>query len=106
MYRSITFHVEQLLSRFERQRYFNLKQNQMNKILRIIQIYLKRQDKKTSLKKREEKVNAIVKSIMVDKTPKQAIQMLSEVVGLFDSKLYEQLKVSLESVEVINNYKK
>lgn len=70
-----------------------------------IKAYLKLKDIETAKKKRAEKINAIVKGLLVDKSPKQAIEMLSDVIELLNDRLDEKLKESLENVECITKYK-
>lgn len=76
------------------------------KIIKAMQIFIARKDKETAIKKRQEKVNAIVKGLLVDKTPSQAISMMREVTELFNSKLDDKLKESLDDVNSISAYKK
>jgi len=54
----------------------------------------------------EIKVSKIVVSIFQDKTAKQSIQMMKDINKLFDERLDENLRESLESVKEISNYKK
>ncbi len=75
-------------------------------VISRMQAYLRVKDKEADLKKHKEKVKAIVKSLILDKTPKQSIEMFKEIKELFDEKLDEQLKASLEAVEEITNYKR
>lgn len=77
-----------------------------NKLLKICTTFLARKDKETAIKKRQEKVNAIVKGLLVDKTPSQAISMMREVTELFNSKLDDKLKESLETVNSVSAYRK
>ena len=76
------------------------------KLYRIGMLYLRKKDKETALKKREEQINGIVKILMVGKTPNQSISMLKEVTQIFNDKLDEELRVSLEKVNQISAYKK
>lgn len=76
------------------------------KIIKACSVFLSRKNKETAIKKRQEKVNAIVKGLLVDKTPSQAISMMREVTELFNSKLDDILKESLDDVNSISVYKK
>jgi hypothetical protein len=76
-----------------------------NKIIKSIKVYLRRKDKENNLKKQKEQINTIVKSIFVDKTPREAIKMFLEVEELFNSRLDDTLKEGIEAVEVIKSYK-
>lgn len=76
------------------------------KIIKLCTTFLARKDKETAVKKRQEKVNAIVKGLLVDKTPSQAISMMREVTELFNSKLDDKLKEGLDTVNSISAYKK
>lgn len=76
------------------------------KIIKACSVFLSRKNKETAIKKRQEKVNAMVKELFIDKTPSQAISLMREVKELFDSKLDDKLKESLENVNSISAYKK
>jgi len=76
------------------------------KIIRIVKLYLRKKDKETAIKKQKEQIAQIVRLIITDRSPKQAITMRNEIEELFDTKMDEQLRESLESVECISNYKK
>lgn len=76
------------------------------KLIRLCKVYISRKDKETELKKREEQIKGIVKALLIGKTPNQSISMLREVTEIFNERLDEELKVSLEKVESISNYKK
>ena len=78
----------------------------MEKLIVRLRLYFRKKDLETVVKKRKEKVEAIVKGLIIDKTSSQSIQMLLEVIELFDEKMDEQLKKDLESSEAITNYKK
>lgn len=75
-------------------------------ILKKIKAYLRKKDIEKTKKDNEIKVSKIVVSIFQDKTPKQSIQMMKDIQKLFDERLDENLRESLESVKEISNYKK
>jgi hypothetical protein len=77
-----------------------------NRLIRMGQAYLLRKDRENAIKKQEEKIKQIVKELLLDKTPKQAIEMRNEVAALFDDKIDEKLRESIETVEAINKYRK
>jgi hypothetical protein len=66
---------------------------------------LRKKDKQTVIKKQKEQINSIVKTILIDKSPKEAIKMFLEVEELFNSRLDEQLREGIEAVETITKYK-
>lgn len=76
------------------------------KLYRTAQIYLRRKNKETLAKKREDRINAMVKALLLDKSPKETIEDLREVMEQVNIRLDEKLKESLESVTVISAYKK
>jgi hypothetical protein len=76
------------------------------KLVRVCSMYLHRKDKETAIKKREEQINAMVKTLLIGRTPSQSIAMLKEVVETFDSKLDEELRKSIDNVTAISLYKK
>jgi hypothetical protein len=76
-----------------------------NKIIKSIKVYLRKKDKQTVIKKQKEQINSIVKTILIDKSPKEAIKMFLEVEELFNSRLDEQLREGIEAVETITKYK-
>jgi hypothetical protein len=76
------------------------------KLYRLGLIYLMKKDKETAIKKREEQINAMVKTLLIGRTPSQSIAMLKEVVETFDSKLDEELRKSIDNVTAISLYKK
>ncbi len=76
------------------------------KLVRLCNIYLRKKNIETAAKKREEQVKQIVKEILLEKTPKQAIEMLNDIVSGFNTRLDEELKTSLESVDAISKFKK
>jgi hypothetical protein len=76
------------------------------KLYRLGLIYLMKKDKETAIKKREEQINAMVKTLLIGRTPSQSITMLKEVVETFDSKLDEELRKSVDNVTAISLYKK
>jgi len=75
-------------------------------IIKKIKAYLRKKDIEKTKKDNEIKVSKIVKSILEDKTAKQSIQMMKDIQKLFDERLDENLRESLESVKEISNYKK
>jgi len=75
------------------------------KINKVIQAYMNRKNEERVLKNYDEKVKAIVKAIVVDKTPKESIAMMQDIKALLDSKLEEVLEASRESVYEITKYK-
>jgi hypothetical protein len=76
-----------------------------NKIIKSIKVYLRKKEKQTVIKKQKEQINSIVKTILIDKTPKEAIKMFLEVEELFNSRLDDVLKEGIEAVETITKYK-
>lgn len=74
-------------------------------ILKKIKAYLRKKDIEKTKKDNQIAVSKIVKTIFQDKTPKQSIQMMKDIQKLFDERLDENLKSSLESVKEISNYK-
>lgn len=75
------------------------------KLNSIIQAYMHKKDIERALKNYNEKVSAIAKSILVDKTAKESIAMLQDIKALVDSRLEEELEASRESVYEITKYK-
>lgn len=69
-------------------------------------IYLGKKDRETAIKKREEYIKQFVKAIMLDRTPKQAIEMLNDITSGVNERLDEKLRESLESVQCISQHKK
>ena len=76
------------------------------KLFRMCKTYLRKKDIETASKKREENIKAILKSLLVEKTSKESIELLREITEKFNEKLDERLKRDLASVEVISMYKK
>lgn len=76
------------------------------RLARTVNLYLSRKNKELSLKKRQETIEAITKALIIDKTPKQSIDMLKEVIEIFNNKMDDKLEKSIEDVEVISKYKK
>lgn len=76
------------------------------KTIRVVKAFLLKKDRETKNKKREEKIKAIVKELLLDKSPKEAIKMLQDVTTVFNERLDIELKTSSESVEEILKYKK
>jgi len=76
------------------------------KIYRTAQLYIRRKKKEALLKTREDRINAIVKALLLDKSPKETIEDLKEVIEQVNIRLDEKLTESLESVTVISAYKK
>ena len=76
------------------------------KLIKMCNLYISRKNKERAIKKRQEYINSVVKGLMVDRTPSQAISALREVTELFDTKMDEKLKESLDSIQSISAYKK
>lgn len=74
-------------------------------IIKKVNAYLRKKRIETVKKDNQIAVSKIVKSIFQDKTPKQSIQMMKDIQKLFDERLDENLRESLESVKEISNYK-
>lgn len=75
-------------------------------IIKKLNAYFRKKRIETAKKDNEIKVSKIVVSIFQDKTAKQSIQMMKDIQKLFDERLDENLRESLESVKEISNYKK
>ena len=75
------------------------------KLKNKITAYLRKKKIETVKKDNELKVSKIVTELFTDKTPKQAITMFKQIEMLFDEKLDEKLKDSLESVTEISKYR-
>ncbi len=76
------------------------------KLARLCKWYLAKKDRETEIKRRQEQINGMVKILMVGKTPNQSISMLKEVTEIFNERLDEELRVSLDKVQQISSYKK
>lgn len=76
------------------------------KLIKRCRLYIKKKDRETYFKKREERINAIVKSLILDKNPGESIKMLQEIKKKFDARMDEQLSASLQAVEEISKYQK
>jgi hypothetical protein len=76
-----------------------------SKIVKGVKVYIKRKDRETEIKKRSEKIDSIVKAILTDKTPKQAIEMYTDVTSRLDGRLGDILRENVETVESIKKYK-
>lgn len=76
------------------------------KLFRLAKIYIAKKDSETRAKKRQEKINGIVKSLILDKSPSESIRMLREITETFNDRMDSKLKESLEATEAIMNYKK
>lgn len=76
-----------------------------SKIVKGVKVYIKRKDRETEIKKRSEKIDGIVKAILTDKTPKQAIEMYADVTSRLDGRLGDILRENIETVESIKKYK-
>lgn len=74
-------------------------------IIKKVNAYLRKKRIETVKKDNQIAVSKIVKSIFQDKTPKQSIQMMKDIQKLFDERLDENLKSSLDAVKEISNYK-
>lgn len=77
-----------------------------SKLVRLCKFYIAKKDRETEVKRREEQIKGIVKALLIGKTPNQSISMLREVTEIFNERLDEELRVSLEKVESISSYKK
>lgn len=77
-----------------------------NKIIKKLNAYFRKKRIETVKKDNEIKVSKIVKSILEDKTTKQSIEMFKAIEILFNERLDQNLRESLESVKEISNYKK
>ena len=78
----------------------------MKKLLRYLKIYLHRKDKEMDIKAQKEQNSKIVKAILLNKTPKQVIQQLTDITELVNKKLDNILEISTDAVNVITEYKK
>lgn len=76
------------------------------KLFRTCKTYLRRKDIESATKKREENIKAILKSLLVEKTSKESIELFKEITEKFNEKLDERLKRDLQSVQTISEYKK
>lgn len=75
------------------------------KLIKTAKAYLRKKKIETVKKDKEIAVSKIVKEILSDKTNKQAIEMFLSIEHLFNKRLDENLKQSLESVEEISKFK-
>lgn len=95
--------AEQVLASIKKVKILN--ENHMNKYISKYQAYLRKNRLDTLKKDNQIQVSKIVLSILKDRTPKQAIEFFLEIEKLFNSKLDENLKSSLEDVTEIGKFK-
>lgn len=76
------------------------------KLIRLGKLYIRKKDMESATKKREENIKAILKSLLIDKSSKESIELFKEITERFNEKLDERLKRDLASVEIISMYKK
>ena len=78
---------------------------QIERIQRKLKVYFGKKDKETAKKEQTEKIKAIVKSLIIDKTPKESIEMFKQLEIEYNIRLDTILKSSLEAVTEISKYK-
>ena len=78
---------------------------QIERIQRKLKVYFGKKYKETAKKEQTEKIKAIVKSLIIDKTTKESIEMFKELSVEYNKRLDTILKQDLESVTEISKYK-
>ena len=88
-----------------RAQWINYKTKTMEKLIKKCQAYLRKKKIETVKKDNQIQISIIVKIILQDKTPKQSIELFKAIEKLYNEKLDEQLKTSLEAVTEIGKFK-